>query len=136
MGGVGGTIVRNPDGGVRKPDSTRRIGWGLVVLVCGLASASAGTYPGILPVMSEQTLIVDAVEGDVARVELDGGRMLDLPIGWLPTGVGEGQVLRVLVTGDGQLSIAVDVDETERRLRENQALLDSITSKPPEDFHI
>jgi hypothetical protein len=136
MGGAAGAIVRNPDGGVRNPDATRRIGLGLVVLVCALASASAGTYPGILPDMSEQTLIVDAVEGDVARVELDGGRMLDLPCGWLPAGVGEGQVLRVEVTGDGQLSFAVDMEETERRRRENQELLDSITSKPPEDFHI
>ena len=75
MGGVGGASVRNPDGGVRKPYAERRPGLGLIVLLCGLASASAWTYPGILPDMSEQTLIVDAVEGGVARVELDGGRM-------------------------------------------------------------
>jgi len=86
--------------------------------------------------MPEQMLIVDAVEGDVVRAEFDGGRMLDLPAAWLPAGIAEGQVVRVEASGDGRVSFTVDEHETELRRRENQALMDSIIRKPPEDFHI
>lgn len=86
--------------------------------------------------MQTRTVVIDAVEGDRARVELADGSVMDLPLDWLPAGTGEGQVLRIDVVEDGQVRFCLDEDETERRRRENQALLDSITSKPPEDFHI
>ncbi len=139
MGGFSRWTVRDPDGGVRFPDGwVRALGTGgaIVLLLWGLAARSAGTYPGILRAMPEQMLIVDAVEGDVVRAEFDGGRMLDLPAAWLPAGIAEGQVVRVEASGDGRVSFTVDEHETELRRRENQALMDSIIRKPPEDFHI
>ncbi len=111
------------------------MGIGLAV-AAGLAPSGFWTYTDILADMQSRTLVVDAVEGAVARVELADGRMVDLPLEWLPVGTGEGQVLRVEVVEDGQVRFSVDAGETERRRRENQALLDSITTKPPEDFHI
>lgn len=148
MGGWRGIGVRNPDVGVQKPDPGDRrtgalariacgvaLGAGLLMSV-GLAPSGVRTYTDILPHMQTRTLVVDSVEGDRARVELADGSMLDLPLDWLPAGTGEAQVLTIDVVEDGQVRFALDEDETARRLRENQALLDSITSKPPEDFHI
>lgn len=107
---------------------------GLVAAV--LASPACGAYPGILPDMQTGTMIVDAIEGEFARVELHSGAVIDLPVDWLPQGVAEGDHLRVEVVGDGRVVFTLDADETERVRRENQALLDSITEEPPEDFHI
>ncbi len=152
MGGMARGGVRNPDGGGQDPDGGGRypdgdgrepngrrrwVAWvacGFAAL--GLTSSGPTAGPAILPDMSVQTLVVDALEGDRARVEFSDGRVSDLPAEWLPAGAGEGHVLRLEVVGDGQVRIALDPDETERRRRENQALLDSITQKPPEDFHI
>jgi hypothetical protein len=44
---------------------------------------------------SEQRWIVDAVAEGVARVEVDGERVLSVPAWLLPAGVREGDVLRV-----------------------------------------
>ncbi len=47
---------------------------------------------------AEHTWSVDAIEEGVVRVEEDGKRMLSLSSHLLPTGIAEGQILRVTRT--------------------------------------
>lgn len=57
-------------------------------------------------------IVVDRIEGDRAVLELDG-KTIDVPVSWLPEGVGEGAVLR----------LSVDPDAGARRLAEAEARL-------------
>ncbi len=72
---------------------------------------------------SPQRWVVDGVAEEVARVEVDGERVVSVP-GWLlPTGVREGDVLRVTVErarGRSTITIERDADGT-RRARDRAA---------------
>ena len=59
---------------------------------------------------------IDGIEEGVARVEMDGERMLALPATLLPGGAREGQTLRVTREAEGRtrviLTIAIDEEGT------------------------
>jgi hypothetical protein len=57
--------------------------------------------------------VVDQIENGVAAVEVAGGKTITVPIGVLPRGVSEGDVLRV--------TIAQDPAELARRLAQSAA---------------
>lgn len=59
------------------------------------------------------TWVVDKVENGMASVEIDGNVMLSVPVGILPEGVREGDVLRA--------AIAHDPAERARRLSQSAA---------------
>lgn len=68
---------------------------------------------------------VDALEGQVARVELQDGTTVDLGRTSLPKGVQEGDVLRLTVDG-GDLKMELDAPITHARQRQAQARLDTL----------
>jgi hypothetical protein len=69
---------------------------------------------------SEHRWIVDAVDDDVARVEVDGGVVVTVPRWLLPTGVREGEVLRV--THDrGRRQSAVRIERDPEATRQARA---------------
>ena len=51
---------------------------------------------------SAQRWIVDAFEEHVASIEVEGGKMIQLPRALLPRGAKEGDVLRVTIEVDAQ----------------------------------
>jgi hypothetical protein len=72
----------------------------------------------------EHQWIVDSIEEGVASVEVDGDRMITVPLSALPAGTREGHVLRVRRDqgGDGRRSaLAIELDEaaTKRALAES-----------------
>lgn len=77
--------------------------------------------------MPDQHVIwrIDGIEERVARIEEDGERMLSLPASLLPSGVKEGQRLRVTRIADGKkrltLVIEIDVDGTAAELEKSKA---------------
>lgn len=76
------------------------------------------------------TLIVDAIEGRLARVEREDGHFEDWPLASLPSGVREGDVVRLRVE-DGDLEIEIDHEETRRRHRQAQVELDALNVAAP-----
>ena len=57
---------------------------------------------------------VDGIEEGMARIEEDGDRMITVPVYLIPTGIREGQLLRVTSTtgeDDGTLLVTVVIDE-------------------------
>jgi len=74
--------------------------------------------------MRSQRWVVDAIEGDVARVEVDGGAVQTVPRVLLPDGVREGSVLAVSWRRTGPDRSAIDVrldPEAEASRREASA---------------
>jgi flagella basal body P-ring formation protein FlgA len=68
-------------------------------------------------------LTVDALEGDVARVELPDGTTVDLSRASLPKGIKEGDALRLTVEG-GDMEIDVDAGASAQRQQQAQGELD------------
>lgn len=67
---------------------------------------------------AEHQWIVDSIEEGVASVEVDGDRMITVPLSTLPVGTREGHVLRVRreQSADGQRStLAIELDEAATR---------------------
>ena len=63
--------------------------------------------------------VVDSIEEGMASVEVDGGRMITVPLSTLPAGTREGHVLRVRreQSSDGQRStLAIELDEAATKL--------------------
>jgi len=77
------------------------------------------------------TVTVDAVEGDVVRVELPGGTTQDWPRHDLPRDVQEGDVVHVHVQ-DGQRHVRIDRAETRRRTQHAQAALTDLNAGSPD----
>ncbi|WP_227978747.1 DUF3006 domain-containing protein [Deinococcus terrestris] len=75
-------------------------------------------------------LVVDGIEGTVARVELPDGTTADWDLASLPRGVREGDVVRLHVE-HGDLEIEIDHAETARRRGEAQAQLDALNQATP-----
>ncbi|BDP42603.1 hypothetical protein DAETH_25720 [Deinococcus aetherius] len=76
------------------------------------------------------TLIVDAIEGGKARVELADGHTEDWPLASLPRGVREGDVVRLHVEG-GDLELEIDHAATRLRRGQAQAQLDALNRPAP-----
>lgn len=72
--------------------------------------------------------VVDGIEGHLARVELEDGELVDLPLSSLPDGVREGDVLRMHEEG-GDFTLEIDHTETARRRAGAQAQLDALNGK-------
>ncbi|WP_102126781.1 DUF3006 domain-containing protein [Deinococcus planocerae] len=75
-------------------------------------------------------LTVDAIEGGLARVELEDGSVEDWPLASLPRGVQEGDVLRLHVEA-GDLTVEIDHAATRERRHTAQAQLDALNVVPP-----
>ena len=81
-----------------------------------------------MSVITEHSWSVDGIEEGVARIEEDGVRTLSIPQHLLPTGVVEGQLLRVTrasVSGPESIvvTIAVDHAATTASLRKSSATM-------------
>ncbi|MBB5235531.1 DUF3006 domain-containing protein [Deinococcus budaensis] len=81
----------------------------------------------VAPDILASTLVVDAVEGGLARVEREDGHLEDWPLASLPRGVCEGDVIRLRVEG-GDLEMEIDHELTRTRRRQAQAQLDALNS--------
>lgn len=68
----------------------------------------------------DHSWVVDGIEEGIARIEEDGVRMISLPVGSLPRGVKEGDVLRVTgkprpSDGDTEsFEVSISIDPTAR----------------------
>lgn len=71
------------------------------------------------------TLIVDRIAGDHAVCEAPDKSLLTLPLGDLPRGITEGDVLRLI-----EARYQIDTDETAKRREQNYDLFRSIFHKP------
>ena len=85
--------------------------------------------------MSEtHRLVVDRFEGDLAVVEVDGERFLDLPRWLLPPGVREDDVIIVRRRpGESRVTLELEVDAaaTAAARAEARRLLDELRGKDP-----
>ena len=72
------------------------------------------------PMFAPGTWVVEQVENGTASIEVAGGTSATVPLGILPRGVGEGDVLRVSVSsgaaGTVTITIVADPEEKARRL--------------------
>jgi len=75
-------------------------------------------------------IIVDGIEGNVARVELPDGTIADWDLASLPHGIREGDVVRLHVE-HGDLEMEIDHGGTARRRADAQAQLDAMNSAGP-----
>jgi hypothetical protein len=80
-------------------------------------------------------LTVDALEGQMARVELPDGTTVDLARAWLPKGVREGDVLRLTVEG-GDLEIELDAAAAHDRQQQAQTQLDMLNQPVKGDVNL
>lgn len=79
---------------------------------------------------NEHRWVVDSIEESMASVEVDGGRMITVPLSSLPTGVRQGDVLRVTTRQEASdnpdeevhsISIKIDEAATKQALAESAA---------------
>ena len=75
--------------------------------------------------MPTEIVVIEAIEDDLARLELPDGRELVIPAAWLPTEAIEGHHLHVEFEA-GQVSLRVDLEATEAARKRNQDLLDEL----------
>lgn len=78
-----------------------------------------------------QRWVVDEIEERVASVEVEGGKMITVPLATLPTGVKQGHVLAVRreLSADGKrATVTIEIDEaaTEQALAASAAQVDAI----------
>ncbi len=77
------------------------------------------------PVLAPGTWVVEGIENGTGSIELADGSTATVPVGILPRGVSEGDVLRVSVShgaaGSVSISIAMDPAEKARRLAQSAA---------------
>lgn len=85
--------------------------------------------------LEEHRLVVDRFEGDLAVVEVDGGRFIDLPRWLLPPGTREDDVvaLTVRVGPDGAVTCTARVDAaaTAAAREEAERLVQRLRKKDP-----
>lgn len=86
--------------------------------------------PGSDPFTTPFFIIVDGLEGRLARVELPDGTTEDWPLASLPRGVQEGSVVRVKVT-EGDLEVEVDYGATQARREQAQRTLIALNAAGP-----
>ena len=82
----------------------------------------------------QEVWIVDRFEGEYAVVERALHETLHLPRALLPTGVREGDALRVTVSAGGEevrLAIARDARETKQRATEARRILGDLKKQNP-----
>ena len=75
--------------------------------------------------MTSETVVIEAVEQDLARLELPDGREVVIPVAWLPAEAIEGHHLLVEFEA-GQVNFRVDLEATEVARKRNQELLDKL----------
>jgi len=79
--------------------------------------------------------VVDRIEGEMAVLVEDGtGRSLDVSRSLIPVNIGEGMVLRVPATADGDPDWRLAVPDEElrqRRLEEARDILEELKARDP-----
>ncbi|MFO7259669.1 MAG: DUF3006 domain-containing protein [bacterium] len=85
--------------------------------------------------LEEHRVVVDRFEGDLAVVEVDGDRFLDLPRWLLPPGTREDDVvaLTIRVSPDGSVTCTarVDAGATAAARAEAERLIERLRQKDP-----
>jgi hypothetical protein len=85
--------------------------------------------------LEEHRFVVDRFEGDLAVVEVDGARFLDLPRWLLPPGTREDDVVRIAVrrAPDGTVTwtARVDAAATAAAREEAERLVERLRQKDP-----
>jgi len=76
-------------------------------------------------------VVIDGIEGHLARVELPDGTTEDWRLSSLPKGVREGDVVRIDGQG-GDVEMEIDHQETDRRHALGQRQLDHLNAQAPE----
>ncbi|GGM20143.1 DUF3006 domain-containing protein [Deinococcus aerophilus] len=76
-------------------------------------------------------VVVDGIEGTLARVELPDGTTEDWRLAGLPRGVKEGDVVRIDVQG-GDVEMEIDHEQTDRRHALGQRQLDALNAGGPD----
>jgi hypothetical protein len=88
----------------------------------------------------EHTWTVDSIEAGIARVEEDGERIISIPAYLLPSGVTEGQLLRVTRAPGADnrsvgFTIVVDAPATKEAMRKSKSIMaeamDESTKRDP-----
>ena len=80
----------------------------------------------------EQRWVVDRIEEERAAVEVDGERVVTVPVWLLPRGVREGDVLRVrreYEAGRAVLTVETDDAEQGRRMARSAAQTEGVRAK-------
>ena len=75
--------------------------------------------------------VLDGLEEDSARVEEDGGRVINVPRWFLPAEAREGEVLRVtrtLAAGSATVTISTDPEATSAALAASRAQVERIAA--------
>ncbi|HLU24889.1 MAG TPA: DUF3006 domain-containing protein [Longimicrobiales bacterium] len=79
-------------------------------------------------------LIIDRFEEDLAVVEVDGERFLEVPRWLLPDGAGEDDVIRVRRSAEGAglvLELEVDAEATAEAREEARRLVEELRARDP-----
>lgn len=85
------------------------------------------------------TYTVDRISDGVAVLEDSRRQQLSLPVGWLPEGAREGDVLQVTATSSGgvrTVTFAVDAAATQERLEEARELREQLPKGPSGDLDL
>ncbi|MDA0313395.1 MAG: DUF3006 domain-containing protein [Gemmatimonadetes bacterium] len=80
--------------------------------------------------------VVDRIEGRTAVLEKEDGSLYPVSEELLPEGAGEGSVLQVYLDQDKDggpvlLRLELDPEETQRRLKHGEAILDELRKRDP-----
>lgn len=87
-----------------------------------------------IPARETHRLVVDRFEGELAVVQVNGGRLLDLPRWLLPPDTREGDVVevtRIARAGSAGLQVHVDRAATDRAEERARQLLEELKNKDP-----
>ncbi len=74
-------------------------------------------------------IVIDGFETDLARVELDDGRTLEIPRTWLPSNAQEGDWVTIESDGEGHTTFTIDVRATRAARERNQNNLDALNAQ-------
>ncbi len=76
-------------------------------------------------------LVIDGFETDLARVELDDGRTLEIPRTWLPSSARAGDWVTIESDGEGHTIFTIDEQATRAARERNQNNLDALNARDP-----
>lgn len=132
------------------PAALRLAAWLALASLAGCAAApldgpGTAAYPAAMSEAGSAHWTVDRLEdGQRVVLQTDAGTTWDLPADWLPAGVREGDVLRVVATGAGgpdgpsarTVRLVRDDAERERRRNDARRLRDSLADGPEGDLDL
>jgi Protein of unknown function (DUF3006) len=73
-------------------------------------------------------IVLENLEGELARLELPSGELTVVPREWLPTTAREGDHLTTETDGEGLVKFTVDAQATRQALARNQNALEALNA--------